>query len=98
MPVFRFGMRNDDGGPGYGKDSRVTFTAPADGTYYAKVADVRGFGGNDFAYRLTIREPVPDYLVTATPTNPNIPEGSAAAIQVSAFRTEGFEGLHRGRI
>jgi hypothetical protein len=92
MPVFRFGMRNDDGGPGYGKDSRVTFTAPSDGTYYVKVADVRGLGGDDFAYRLTIREPVPDYLVTATPTNPNIPEGSASAIQVSTFRAEGFEG------
>jgi hypothetical protein len=92
MPVFRFGMRNDDGGPGYGKDSRVTFMAPADGTYYVKVADVRGFGGDDFAYRLTIREPVPDYLVTASPTNPNIPEDSASAVQVSALRTEGFEG------
>ena len=92
MPVFRFGMRNDDGGPGYGKDSHVTFAAPADGTYYAKIADVRGLGGDDFSYRLTIREPVPDYLVAATPTNPNIPEGSASAVQVSAFRTEGFEG------
>lgn len=92
MPVFRFNMRNDDGGPGYGKDSRVTFTAPADGTYYAKVFDVRNLGGEDYAYRFTIRDPQPDFLITANPTNPNLPEGSKAAVEVAALRTEGFEG------
>ena len=92
MPVFRFNMRNDDGGPGYGKDSRVTFTAPADGTYIAKVADVRGLGGDDYAYRFTIRDAQPDFLITASPTNPNIAEGSSVAVEVTALRTEGFEG------
>jgi hypothetical protein len=92
MPVFRFNMRNDDGGPGYGKDSRVTFTAPADGTYYAKITDVRNQGGDDFAYRFTLRDPLPDYLISASPTNPNIPEGSKVAVEVTALRLEGFEG------
>ncbi len=92
MPVFHFDMRNDDGGPGYGKDSRVMFTAPADGVYYAKVADVRDHGGDDFAYRFTIREPNPDYLLSAKPGNPNIPEGSSVAVVVTALRQEGFEG------
>src|SRR5438093_832514 len=92
MPVFRIGFRNDDGGPVYGKDSRITFTAPATGTYYIRVADVRNLGGEDFAYRLTVRDPAPDYLVTANPTNPNIPEGSQAAVEVSTLRMEGFEG------
>jgi hypothetical protein len=92
MPVFRFAMRNDDGGPGYGKDSRVTFTAPADATYYAKITDVRDQGGDDFAYRFTLRDPMPDYLIAASPTNPNIPEGSEAAVEVTALRLEGFEG------
>ncbi len=92
MPVFRFNMRNDDGGPGYGKDSRVTFTAPADGSYYARVTDIRAQGGDDFAYRFTIRDPQPDFLISATPTNPNIPEGSTVAVEVTALRIEGFEG------
>ncbi|MGH9962773.1 MAG: hypothetical protein ACREBC_37600, partial [Pyrinomonadaceae bacterium] len=92
MPVFRFNMRNDDGGPGYGKDSRVTFTAPSDGTYFAKITDVRNEGGDDFAYRFTIRRPMPDYLISASPTNPNIPEGSKVAVEVTALRLEGFEG------
>jgi hypothetical protein len=92
MPVFRFNMRNDDGGPGYGKDSHLTFTAPDDGTYFAKVTDVQGHGGEDCAYRFTIRDPVPDFLILSSPTNPNIPEGSQTAVEVSVLRTEGFDG------
>jgi len=92
MPLFQFYFRNDDGGPGYGKDSRVAFTAPADGTYYARVADVRNQGGEDFAYRFTLREPVPDFLISASPINPNIPEGSKIPVEVTVLRQEGFEG------
>jgi len=92
MPLFQFYMRNDDGGPGYGKDSRVTFSAPADGDYYARVADVGNQGGEEFAYRFTIREPVPDFLVSASPLNPNIPEGSKVPVEVTVLREEGFEG------
>ncbi len=92
MPLFHLYMRNDDGGPGYGKDSRVAFAAPADGVYFARVADVRNQGGDDFAYRLTIREPVPDFLIFASPANPNIPMGARVPIEVTALRQEGFEG------
>jgi len=92
MPLFHFYFRNDDGGPGYGKDSRVSFTAPADGTYYARVADVRNQGGDDFAYRFTIREPVPDFSISASPVNPNIPEGARIPVEVTVLRQEGFEG------
>jgi hypothetical protein len=92
MPVFHFFMRNDDGGPGYGKDSQVTFTAPEDGFYYVRVADVGNRGGDDFAYRLTIREPAEDFLISASPVNPNIPEGSKVPVEVAVLRREGFQG------
>jgi hypothetical protein len=92
MPLFHFFMRNDDGGPGYGKDSRVTFTAPADGVYYARVSDVGNRGGDDFAYRLTIRQPAEDFLISASPSNPNIPEASKVPVEVRVFRREGFQG------
>src|ERR1022692_1816295 len=42
-PLGRLPYRNDDGGPGYGKDSRLRFTAPADGEYVVRLRDVRGF-------------------------------------------------------
>jgi hypothetical protein len=92
MPLFHFFMRNDDGGPGYGKDSRVTFTAPADGVYYARVSDVGNRGGDDFAYRLTIRQPAEDFLISASPSNPNIPEASKVPVEVRVLRREGFQG------
>ena len=92
MPSFQFYYRNDDGGPGYGKDSHLIFTAPADGVYLARIADVRSKGGDNFSYRLTLRNPHPDFLLTATPKNPGLPEGSAVPVEVTALRTESFTG------
>ncbi len=92
LPVFHLTWRNDDGGPGYAADSRIDFVAPADGQYILHLKDVRGMGGPDFAYRLSIRETVPDYQLTATPQNPNIPKGGRIPLTVSVDRLQGYEG------
>jgi hypothetical protein len=42
---------NDDAA---GADSRLRFTAPADGTYAIRIRDVNGHGGQNYVYRLTI--------------------------------------------
>ena len=75
LPVFHLAWRNDDGGPGYGADSKLDFVAPADGDYVLHLSDVRGMEGGDFAYRLTIREAVPDYRLKAEPANLQHPQG-----------------------
>ncbi len=92
LPVFHLTWRNDDGGPGYDADSRIDFVAPADGQYFLHLKDVRGMGGPDFAYRLSIRETVPDYQLAATPQNPNIPKGGRTPLTVSVDRLQGYEG------
>ena len=92
LPVFHLTWRNDDGGPGYSADSRIDFVAPADGQYILHLKDVRGMGGPDFAYRLSIRETVPDYQLAATPQNPNIPKGGRVPLTVSVDRLQGYEG------
>jgi hypothetical protein len=92
LPVFHLTWRNDDGGPGYAADSRIDFVAPSDGQYFLHLKDVRGMGGPDFAYRLSIRETVPDYQLTATPQNPNIPKGGRVPLTVSVDRLQGYEG------
>ncbi len=91
LPVVTLYYRNDDGGPMYGKDSRLSFTAPADGSYTVRIRDVRGMQGERFAYRLTIRQPAPDFVLSVDPENPNVPRGAALPLTVTAFRTEGFD-------
>jgi hypothetical protein len=92
LPTFTLYNRNDDGGPLYGKDSYLDFTAPADGEYLLRLADTRGRGGRDFAYRLTIAPPRPDFTVFLNPSNPNVPRGSSVPVTVTAFRHDGFDG------
>ena len=92
MPVFQLTLRNDDGGPGYGSDSRVDFVVPRDGEYLLHIKDVRGQEGEDFAYRLTVREARPDFMLSADPRNPNVPRGGRVPIEVTADRREGFDG------
>jgi hypothetical protein len=92
LPVFHLTERNDDGGPGYGADSRLDFDAPADGDYLVHLKDVRNQGGADFAYRLTIREATPDFTLIADPDNPNIPQGGSTPVTVSVNRLQGYAG------
>jgi hypothetical protein len=83
---------NDDGGPTYGKDSRVTFDAPADGVYLVRVADVRGLGGDDFGYHLVARRPHPSFRVELGTENPTIPRGGTTLVSLNVVRLDGFDG------
>jgi hypothetical protein len=84
--------RNDDGGPGFGKDSYLLFDPPADGEYAVRVGDSNGQGGPRHLYRLTVRPPRPSFNVTFSPTSPAVSRGSALPINVTATRTDGYEG------
>jgi hypothetical protein len=90
LPLVRLFARNDDGGPGYGKDSRLEFTAPADGEYTVVIRDVRGKHGDTFVYRLSVRPPRPDFRLSVNPRNPNVPRHGAIPVTVTAQRIDGF--------
>lgn len=92
MPVFHIPYRNDDGGPGLGKDSRLFFDPPADGVYRVRIRDARGQGGDLFAYRLTVRPPHPDFSVRFDPTAPSVEKGGSLSINVTAMRLDGYDG------
>jgi hypothetical protein len=92
LPVAHLFYRNDDGGPGYGKDSLLHFIAPADGEYIVAIRDVQGLGGENYAYRLTARHPRADFRLTVNPKNPNVPAGGTIPVTVTAARMDGFDG------
>ncbi len=92
FPVFDLTYRNDDGGPMFGKDSRLTFTAPAAGTYFIRLSDTRRTGSRYHAYRLTVAPPEPDFELFVSPSNPNVPRGGRVPVTVFVARTEGFDG------
>lgn len=92
LPLVRLYYQNDDGGPGYGKDSLVHFTAPADGDYLIHIKDTEGRSGENFAYRVMLREPRPDFRLSVDPANPNVPLGGSVPIEVTAFRMDDFDG------
>jgi hypothetical protein len=98
MPVFPLYYRNDDGGPGYGKDSRLFFDPPADAEFQVRIGDVRGQGGHTYAYRLTVRPPRPNFNIRFNPTAPAVWKGGAIPVTVTADRMDGFEGAIEVRL
>ncbi len=91
-PVFTLYYKNDDGGPGYGRDSRIVFDPPADGEYKVRIADARGMGGVNFGYRLTARHPKEHFTLKSAPKTPAVSKGGAVPITFTAERIDGFDG------
>ena len=92
MPLITLCYRNDDGGGSYGKDSRLSFVAPATGEYLLRLRDSRGLSGPDFAYRLTAAEPRPDFRLSLATSAPNVPRGGRVPVNVAVERYDGFDG------
>jgi len=92
LPVFTLNYDNDDDGERkLGRDSRLTFTAPADGSYLVRVSDVRGYGGDTFSYRLIVRQPRPDFQVRINERDVSVPAGSGQRLVLAAERMDGFD-------
>ncbi|WP_166828348.1 c-type cytochrome domain-containing protein [Thalassoroseus pseudoceratinae] len=93
LPVFPIYFENDDDGQRkLGADSKLTFTAPADGDYLVRIQDVRGFGGANYQYKLTIRPRQPDFRVRLVGANPKVNAGSGKEFRVEATRLDDFSG------
>ncbi|MDB6006977.1 MAG: repeat-containing protein, partial [Prosthecobacter sp.] len=92
LPVFTLNYANDDSGDRkLGSDSRLTFTAPADGRYIIRVTDTRDWGGERYVYALTIRQPMPDFSVKLAGMNPTVMPGASIGFSFRAERVDGFD-------
>ena len=73
-------------------DSYLRATLPATGTYYISIGDAQRKGGPEYAYRLRIGPPRPDFKLLVTPSAINGGRGMSIPITVHALRRDGFSG------
>ncbi|MEI8341688.1 MAG: hypothetical protein WCH43_09165, partial [Verrucomicrobiota bacterium] len=76
----------------HGADSRLIFTAPANGLYTLHLGDAQGAGGPEFSYRLRISPPKPDFTLRMVPSCINPRPGATVPVTIYALRTDGFNG------
>lgn len=73
-------------------DSWLMVKLPADGTYYVHLCDIQRRAGREYAYRLRLSEPRPDFDLRVTPSAINIRRGETVPITVHVIRRDGFDG------
>jgi hypothetical protein len=77
---------------GLGKDTRLEWTAPADGTYGLQVADLHDRGGPTFGYVLVAEPARPDFVLTCDPDKINVGPGGRVPVFVRVARRHEFKG------
>jgi hypothetical protein len=73
-------------------DSYLIVKLPADGKYFIHLGDTSRRGGREYAYRLRISRPQPDFVLRLIPSRISIPSKGSAALTVFAIRKDGFDG------
>jgi hypothetical protein len=73
-------------------DSLISVALPANGIYYLHLGDVQHHGGPEYAYRLRISPPRPDFELRVTPSAINGGRGMSVPVTVHALRKDGFSG------
>jgi hypothetical protein len=73
-------------------DSYLMVKLPADGRYFIHLGDTRRHAGKDYAYRLRISHPRPDFELRLLPSRIGMPGKGSGAVTVYAIRKDGFDG------
>jgi len=74
-------------------DSYLSLKLPADGTYYVHLGDTARAGGEEYAYRLRISHPQPDFSLFCVPSSVSVASKGSGMVNVQVVRKEGFTGL-----
>lgn len=96
-PGRELAANDDQPDPGCGldthhADSYLRLTLPADGLYCVRLEDAQGKGGREFAYRLRVSPPRPDFALRVAPSAINARAGATVPLTVWALRRDGFDG------
>ncbi|MGA2617533.1 MAG: hypothetical protein ABSF26_07995 [Thermoguttaceae bacterium] len=73
-------------------DSRLVHTFDKAGDYVVRIRDVRGEGGEEYAYRLRIAPAGPDYVLRINTDSARLAQGDSAVLAVTVLRKNGFDG------
>ncbi|MBI5687190.1 MAG: PPC domain-containing protein [Verrucomicrobia bacterium] len=90
-----FNDDNTDKGAGlttHHADSYLTATLPKDGAYLLRLSDTQHKGGPEYAYRLRLSAPQPDFALRVVPSSINARVGTTVPVTVYALRKDGFTG------
>ncbi len=85
----------DDPGAGletHHADSRILIGLAAKGTYFVSLRDAQQKSGDEYAYRLRIGPPQPDFELLAAPSAISAGAGMTVPVTVQAVRRDGFAG------
>lgn len=92
LPVFTVYQANDDASlRDAGRDSRLTFTAPATGDFLVRVEDTQRDGQPTATYALTLRPAEPDISVRLSGAPESVARGSGQAFSLNVERRDGYE-------
>jgi len=72
-----------------GPDPKLTWTAPANGSYIVAISDRFQHGGEDFVYRLRIAAPKPDFKVSASESAIRLEPGKTNELKLEIARLNG---------
>lgn len=73
-------------------DSYLMVKLPADGSYFVHLGDTTRTGGKEYAYRLRISAPRPDFALRVVPSGGGIRSNSGGSATVYIIRKDGFDG------
>jgi hypothetical protein len=73
-------------------DSHLMFRLPADGTYYVHLGDAARNGGPEYAYRLRLSQPQPDFALFVVPSSISLRAKASTTVNVQVVRKDGFTG------
>jgi len=81
-----------DDTPAIGKDARIEWNAPADGTYTIQIADLHDRGGASYGYVLLAEAATPDFTLECDPDMINVGPAGRVPLFVKLTRRQGFAG------
>ena len=73
-------------------DSYLMVRLPADGKYFIHLGDTRRHAGKEYAYRLRLSQPQPDFELRLIPSRIVTRSKASASVTVFAIRKDGFDG------